>query len=288
LDELLRTLDLAIFSTWAPASELSLLNESAPGKKIPVSPPLMTVLALSKTLHTETREAFDITIGPLVNLWGFGPQVVTSGLPNAAAVEQQLHNLGMQDLILDQTDNTVLKHKTLTLDLSAIAKGYAVDVVADLLVQKGYSSFLVEIGGEIRARGLRPDQKPWVIAIESPLADSRIPYGAIANHGEAIAIAGSGDYRNFREIDGAVYSHEIDPRNGYPIAHNLAAVTVIADSAARADAWATALMVLGAEEGKALADSEKLAAYFIMRDGTALEHSYTEAFARFLYPQQGI
>jgi FAD:protein FMN transferase len=283
LNELLHTLDVEIFSTWTPNSELSLLNASPPDREIPVSPALMTVLSMSKTLHAETNQAFDITIGPLVNLWGFGPQPVPAQLPDAAAVEQQLHQLGMQDLMLDQADSTVLKHKALTLDLSAIAKGYAVDVVADLLIQKGYQSFIVEIGGEIRTQGLRPDHKPWVIAIESPVVGSRVPYDAIANYGEPIAVAGSGDYRNFRDINGTVYSHEIDPRTGYPIAHNLAAVTVIADSAARADAWATALMVLGAEEGRALADSENVAAYFIMRDGTALEHTHTAAFTRFLY-----
>lgn len=285
LDDLLRTLDVKIFSTWAAESELSRLNASPPAAAIEVSPPLMTVLALAKDLHAQTHQAFDITIGPLVNLWGFGPQPATPGLPDSAAIAQQKRKLGMADLILDQTNNTVLKHKELTLDLSAIAKGYAVDMVANLLEQQGYESFLVEIGGEIRAQGLRPDQKPWVIAIETPVADARVPYAALANYSEAIAVAGSGDYRNFREIDGVSYSHEIDPRTGYPIAHDLAAVTVITDSAATADAWATALMVLGPEQGKALADSENLAAYFIMRRGTLLEHTYTAAFARFLYPE---
>jgi thiamine biosynthesis lipoprotein len=288
LDALLGRLDVEVFSTWAENSELSRLNASMPGKKQTVSPPLMAVLAMAKDLYAETNHVFDITIGPLVNLWGFGPQPASGEVPDAAAIERQLQKLGMADLILDQTDSAVLKRKALTLDLSGIAKGYAVDAAASLLLQKGYTSFLVEIGGEIRTQGLRPDQKPWVIAIEAPVADSRIAYDAVANYGEAIAIAGSGDYRNFHEIDGTVYSHEIDPRTGYPIAHNLAAVTVIADTAARADAWATALMVLGPEEGKALADSENLAAYFIMRDGTALEHTYTAAFVRFLYPKQGI
>lgn len=288
LDELLHTLDVKIFSTWVQDSELSRLNVSMPGQQIAVSPPLMAVLALSQTLHTQTRQAFDITIGPLVNLWGFGPYAAAAELPAAAVIEEHRQQMGMADLILDQADNTVLKRKPLTLDLSAIAKGYAVDAAASLLLQKGYDSFLVEIGGEIRAQGLRPDLKPWVIAIETPVADARIAYDALANYGEPIAVAGSGVYRNFREIDGTLYSHEIDPRTGYPVAHDLAAVTVIADSAARADAWATALMVLGPEEGKALADSENLAAYFIMRDGTALAHTYTAAFARFLYPGQGI
>ena len=288
LDALLKRLDVEVFSTWTENSELSRLNASAPGEALAVSPPLMAVLVMAKVLYAETGHAFDITIGPLVNLWGFGPQPTLPEVPDAAVIEQQLQKLGMADLILDQVNNTVLKRKAVSLDLSAIAKGYAVDAAANLLMQEGYTSFLVEIGGEIRAQGLRPDQKPWVIAIEAPIADSRDAYDALANYGKAIAVAGSGDYRNFRMIDGTRYSHEIDPRTGYPITHNLAAVTVIADSAAQADAWATALMVLGPDEGKALADSENLAAYFIMRNGTALEHTHTAAFARFLYPKQGI
>lgn len=288
LEALLRHLDLDVYSTWASQSELSRLNLTPPGNTLDISPELMTVLAISKTLHVATGGAFDITIGPLVNLWGFGPVDVPSSLPDVQAVERSRQLLGMSDLILDEAGLTVMKQKPLTLDLSAIAKGYAVDEAASVLVQNNYTSFLVEIGGEIRASGLRPDGKPWIIAIESPLADSRVAYSVIANYGEPIAVAGSGDYRNFRDIGGTSYSHEIDPRTGYPIAHDLASVTVIADSTAKADAWATALMVLGPEEGKALADGENLAAYFIMRDGAALEHTYTAAFARFFYPRQGI
>ncbi len=288
LRALLLHLDEDVYSTWAPQSELSRLNRSPPGQNIGISSELMSVLSMSKTLHVATGGAFDITIGTLVNLWGFGPVNAQAAIPDGAAIESGRQDLGISALALDEQGMTVLKQKSLTLDLSAIAKGYAVDRAAGLLAQSGYMSYLVEIGGEIRARGLRPDGQPWLIAIEAPLANSRIAYAAIANYGEAIAVAGSGDYRNFREIGGTRYSHEIDPRTGYPIAHDLAAVTVIADSAARADAWSTALMVLGPKEGKALADSENLAAYFIMRDGAALEHIYTAAFARFLYPRQGI
>jgi FAD:protein FMN transferase len=288
LEQLLRHLDVDVYSTWVEDSELGRLNTSPPGQAVEVSPELMAVLAMAKKLHLETSEAFDITIGPLVNMWGFGPQSAPATRPAAAAIEQNRQKLGMADLLLDETNRTVLKQKPLELDLSAIAKGYAVDAAANLLVQKGYAAFLVEIGGEIRVQGLRPDHKPWVIAIEAPRADARVAYDALANYGETIAVAGSGDYRNFREIDGKVYSHEIDPRTGYPVSHNLAAVTVVADSAASADAWATALMVLGPYEGKALADSENLAAYFIMRSGAGLEHTYTAAFARYLYPKQGI
>ncbi|MES2627000.1 MAG: FAD:protein FMN transferase [Pseudomonadota bacterium] len=288
IEGLLRHLDLDVYSTWAAESELSRLNTSPPESTFIVSSELMTVLVMAKTLHGKTEGAFDITIGPLVNLWGFGPQDIQDGLPDTAAIELNRRKMGMADLVLDEKNLTVLKRKPLTLDLSAIAKGFAVDKAAALLMQKGFNSFLVEIGGEIFASGLRPDGKPWVIAIESPLHDSRSAYDAFANFGEAIGVAGSGDYRNFREIDGTLYSHEIDPRTGYPISHNLSAVTVIAESTAEADAWATALMVLGPEAGKTLADSENLAAYFIMRNGVAFEHTYTAAFARFLYPKQGI
>ncbi len=297
IETLLHHLDREVFSTYTADSELSQLNASPNGSSVVVSAELMTVLLLAKNLHELTTGVFDITIGSLVNLWGFGPTAVT-GLPASSEIHFAKAQLGMADLILDEGKSTVFKNKMLTLDLSAIAKGYATDEVAEALITAGFYSFLVEIGGEIRVQGLRPDHTAWVIAIETPLNDQRLPYAALVNLGEPIGIAGSGDYRNFREIKGKRYSHEIDPRTGYPIDNNLAAVTVISANAATADAWATALMVLGAEQGKALAESENVAAYFITRDNfplaqvkteqAALHHTYTSAFELYLYPISGI
>lgn len=283
IDDLLTRLDRAVFSTWAPDSELSRLNASAPGIAHAVSSDLLAVLALAQDIHARSRGAFDISIGPLVNLWGFGPQPVDS-IPDAQAINDARAQTGLDALHVDLAAGTVTFTKTLTLDLSGIAKGYAVDKVAELLHARGFTDFLVEIGGELRLQGRGPDGDGWEIAIERPQSGMPEAYARIGSAGDAIALAGSGDYRNFREVDGARYSHEIDPRSGRPVTHALASVTVISDTAASADAWATALMVLGPEEGRAVADSEGLAAYFIMRAPGGFDHAQTAPFARYVRP----
>jgi thiamine biosynthesis lipoprotein len=281
LKALLAHLDRAVFSTWNPDSELSRLNRSPLGVAQPVSAELLAVLQLAQEIHGKSRNSFDVSVGPLVNLWGFGPEPF-AGIPDAASIATARARLGLDALQLDPGAGTVTRHKDLQLDLSGIAKGYAVDRVAELLLAQGYASFLVEIGGEIRLQGLRPDGSPWIVAVERPQSGMREVYARVSSRGAALALAGSGDYRNFRDVGGRRYSHEIDPRTGYPVAHQLAAVTVISSSAAHADAWATALMVLGPEEGMVVADSEELAAYFIMHAPDGLTHKQTAAFERFL------
>ncbi|HEY0963994.1 MAG TPA: FAD:protein FMN transferase [Pseudomonadales bacterium] len=281
--DLLAQLDRAVFSTWTPDSELSKLNASAPGVAHSVSRSMLAVLALAQDIHARSRGAFDISIGPLVNLWGFGPRAV-DGIPGEQAIADAQARTGLGALLVDRVAGTVTYEKTLTLDLSGIAKGYAVDAVADLLLAQGFTDFLVEIGGELRLQGHAADGSNWVVAIERPQGGMPEAFARIDSGGEAIALAGSGDYRNFREVDGKRYSHEIDPRTGMPVTHALASVTVISDTAAEADAWATALMVLGPEEGRDVADSEGLAAYFIMRAPAGFDHAYTAAFARFAQP----
>lgn len=283
ISALLTRLDRAVFSTWTPDSELSRLNASAPGAAHAVSPDLLAVLALAQDIHARSRGAFDISVGPLVNLWGFGPDPA-SGIPHAQAIENARAQTGLAALHIDHTAGTATYAKPLTLDLSGIAKGYAVDKVAELLLARGFTDFLVEVGGELRLQGHGPGGDAWNIAIERPQSGMPEPYARIDSAGEAIALAGSGDYRNFREVDGTRYSHEIDPRSGRPGTHALASVTVISDTAASADAWATALMVLGPDEGRAVADSEGLAAYFIMRAPTGFDHAQTAAFARYVRP----
>jgi thiamine biosynthesis lipoprotein len=217
----------------------------------------------------------------LVNLWGFGPQPA-GAIPDAAAIAAAQARLGLNALHIDRSAGTVTFDKALTLDLSGIAKGYAVDAVAGLLQDLGFASFLVEIGGELRLQGARPDGRSWIVAVERPQGGMPEAFTRLDLHGKAAGLAGSGDYRNYREVDGRRYSHEIDPRTGRPVAHTLASVTVLATTAAAADAWATALMVLGPDEGRAVADSEGLAAYFILRGPNGFEPAYTAAFARYL------
>jgi thiamine biosynthesis lipoprotein len=278
---LLQHLDRAVFSTWSAESELTRLNHSEPLVAHSASPEMLDVLLLAQTIYARSRHTFDVSVGPLVNLWGFGPEPV-DGVPDAAAIAQARAGLGLEALHIDRAARTVTFERPLTLDLSGIAKGYAVDAVAGLLQELGFESFLVEIGGELRLQGRRPDDENWTVAVERPQSGMPDVYTRIDTRGEALGLAGSGDYRNYREVNGRRYSHEIDPRTGAPVTHTLASVTVISDTAAAADAWATALMVLGPEEGRAVADSEGLAAYFIMRAPDGFEQAYTAAFARYL------
>lgn len=281
---LLARLDRDVFSTWAPESELSRLNAGRPGTPHAVSADLLAVLQLAQDIHARSRGAFDVTVGPLVNLWGFGPRAAAD-IPDARAIAAARAQTGFDALHVDHTAGTVAFAKPLTLDLSGIAKGYAVDRVAELLLARGFTDFLVEIGGELRLQGRAADGEGWNVAIERPEPGKPAVYTRIDSMGDAIALAGSGDYRNYRERKGRRYSHEIDPRTGMPVAHSLASVTVISDTAASADAWATALMALGPAEGRAVADSEGLAAYFIMRAPDGFDHAYTAAFARYLQPK---
>ncbi len=278
---LLEHLDRSVFSTWSEDSELTRLNHSEPNVAQKVSPEILEVLLLAQAIHQKSRNTFDVSIGPLVNLWGFGPEQA-SGIPDAAAIAVAKAQLGLGGLVLDAAASTVTFTRPLTLDLSSIAEGYAADAVATLLLEQGYTSFLVEVGGELRLQGLRPDGKGWALAVERPHEGAREVYAGIDSRGETLAVSTSGDYRNVRDVEGKRFSHIIDPRSGMPVTHGLASVTVIGDTAAAADAWSTALMVLGPEEGQEVAVSEGLAAYFIMRAPAGFEHAYTGAFARYL------
>ena len=250
-------------STYDPASELSQFNAADGGQWIALSTELAQVLEIARVVHEQSAGAFDVTIGPLVNLWGFGPTSAPTSLPTPAAVSARLAYTG-----IDQIDVRVeplawrKTHSDVYVDLSAIAKGYAVDRISDLLRQQGVDDFMVEIGGEIRVSGRRVDGGLWHIGLDKPTVD----IAEIARVIEVtdIAMASSGNYRNFRVIDGQRYGHTIDPRNGYPLRHDLAAVTVLHESAAWADAWATALLVLGPVRGVEVAEEHRLGALFTM------------------------
>ena len=282
---LLQLLDRGIFSTWTPDSELSRLNADDSGESLRVSPALFTVLQAARDIHARSGGAFDASIAPLVELWGFGPKRAV-GEPDSKAIAAARSRLGMQELLLDTRARTVRKPARLQLDLSGIAKGYAVDRVAELLLEHGAQHFLVEVGGELRLQGQRADGRSWRVAIESPDPLQRSVHVVLDSHAEPLALAGSGDYRNFRLVDGVHQSHELDPVLGRPLQHDLAAVTVLADTAMAADAWATALMVLGPEAGVETAVRLELAAYFIIRDGDGWTSLHTGDFARYLVSDQ--
>lgn len=246
-------------------SELSRLNNENSEGWIDVSPELMQVLRVSREISTLSGGAFDITVAPLVELWGFGKTATNDTVPEAAQIEALLLRVGMDHLELsDEEDRVRKRDPALTLNLSAVAKGFAVDAVAELLEELGISRYLVEIGGEVRVLGPKPNGEDWRIAIESPHGLREV-YGVLPISQGGLAT--SGDYRNYFEQDGKRYSHTLDPRTGYPISHALASVSVLAEDTARADAWATALMVLGPEAGQALTEEKQLSVFMIIKQG---------------------
>jgi len=253
-----------LMSTWKEDSELSRLNRWDQPEPFDVSPLTMAVLMRAEQVWQETSGSFDVTVFPLVKLWGFG------GAEPAEQVAEQVwldvqHNVGQQHVTLDHQAPSVTKAVPgLTVDLSAIAKGYAVDRVALAVSRLGYDDHMVEVGGEVRATGHNRLKRPWRIAVEKPDTMSRTTETAVAL--SDLSMATSGDYRNFREVDGKRVSHIIDPRTARPAEHALASATVLHRECAFADAYATAMMVLGPDAGLALAEQLKLPVLLLVRD----------------------
>ncbi len=269
----------AQMSTYLDDSELSLFNASESVEWQQVSADLCKKIEASQALSRLTDGAFDITVGPLVNLWGFGPGELIDEPPGDDAIATLLEVTGYENLHTDCYRYLVRKDLPgLMLDLSAIGKGFAADQVGLLLASIGYENFLVEVGGELIVRGQNAKGEPWAIGIEAPLPNQRRPHTVVKLTN--VGMATSGDYRNFFEADGKIYSHTIDTRTGRPVTHTLASVTVVDELAARADALATALLVMGPEEGMAFAEREQLAVLMLIRTKDGIEERQTAAFAK--------
>lgn len=276
LAELLISLN-RIFSTYEADSELSRLNRNVSLEWIGVSEPLFVVLRAAVEVAEASRGAFDVTVGPLVNLWGFGPEGKSRQIPEGGDVARELNRVGMDKFSLRADPYAVRKRvPDVYIDLSAIAKGYAVDRLAEFLEQRGLNDYLVDIGGELRAAGRNSEGRKWRIGIEDPRTGGRDIMRALPLSGRAMAT--SGNYRNFFEIDGVRYGHTIDPRTGAPARHTLAAVTVVHDSTMIADAWATAFMSLGLEAGRRIAEERSLAVQFVIRTEQRSEIVMSAAF----------
>lgn len=267
-------------STYLPDSELSRLNASRDTGWVAVSPELLAVVQEAQRVSVLTGGAFDVTVGPVVNLWGFGPGRRVEQVPTDAEVEAARARVGFQYLHTRASPPALKKDRPdLYLDLSAIAKGYAVDRVAEHLEAQGLRDYLVEVGGEVRGRGRNARGTPWKVAVERPSPGEREIYGVIDVDG--VGVATSGDYRNFFERGGRRYSHTMDPATGWPVTHPLTSVTVLSETAMTADGLATGLTVLGPEAGLALADREGIAALFIVRQGERLERRASRALGRY-------
>jgi thiamine biosynthesis lipoprotein len=269
-------------STYLSDSELSRFNASESVDWFEVSPELCHAVEAARVVSEFTGGAFDVTVGPLVNLWGFGPAESTYEPPGNDVITAAMQDVGYTKLHVDCAKPALRKETPgIYVDLSAFAKGYAVDEVAQLLDARTLLDYLVEIGGEMRLRGMNARSEPWAIAIETPDRAERSVQTVV--HLTDSSMATSGDYRNFFEHEGRFYTHTIDPRTGYPVTHNGASVTVVAESAAFADAAATALLVLGPDTGMKLAEDERIAAYFLLRlDGDFEERMSSHFTARVL------
>ena len=247
-------------STWNPDSDLMRLNRAPENESIEVPAQLAHVLTLGLNIGRASGGAFDIGMGDAVRAWGFGSDAASSpGIE--AALKRSRHPA--YDLI-EIEGNRVLKRQAITIDLNGIAKGWGVDRLAETLVNHGIHSGLVGIDGEMRAMGLRPDGEPWAIAVEAPETDCRKPHSLLSLRDAAVAT--SGDYRHWVTVQGHRLSHTMDPKRGAPLTSSPASVSVVAPTCAEADAWATALMVLGPSTGSALVSRENLSALFLMRD----------------------
>lgn len=237
-------------------SEVSLINQAQAGKKIKLSPDMRNVLQAAAKIYQQTDGAFDPSLGKLIDLWGFGASSSVS--PDDKVVKKVLQSTGFNKFKFTPDYQYVTKSKKdLFLNLSGIAKGYGVDAIASLLKNEGYNNFIVEIGGEIKAEGYRNEVKEaWVVGINKPSALSHENVMAVSLSN--IAVATSGNYRNFYEVDGQKYGHTISPVTGYPVITDVLSASVFNDSCMKADAYATAIVVMGVEKGLAFANKHKL------------------------------
>jgi FAD:protein FMN transferase len=264
-------------STYQKDSELSLFNQNTSTDWLAVSPELYMVMKESLKTSQLSNGLFDVTVGPLVNLWGFGPEEMSANPPDETVIKEKMNQIGYHRLKLKDDGLFVKKDiPELYVDLSGIAKGYGVDQVAELLERLGIMDYMVEIGGEIRVKGKNYQGKPWQIAVEKPTTEKRMIEKILAITDTGMAT--SGDYRNYFEVEGVRFSHTIDPRIGRPINHKLASVTVLSPTSMEADGLATAFMVMGPEDGYKFAEQNRIPAFFIIKSDKGFDEMMSSAF----------
>ncbi|WP_394147571.1 FAD:protein FMN transferase [Shewanella atlantica] len=266
-------------STYRPDSELSRFNRMSHEETVTISKDTASVIAEGIHLYKVTGGALDITLGPLVNLWGFGPDKRPTKLPSEASIAEAKAKTGIEYLHLDGTKLSKT-NPDLYVDLSSIAKGFGVDIVAAVLDKYRVPGYLVEVGGELSVFGQKMDGSPWRVAIEQPDVDNR-EIQQVITPGD-MAVATSGDYRNYYEEEGRQFSHLIDPRDGFPIDHRLASVTVLHKQSMVADGYATAMMVMGTQASLELAKQEGLAIMLIEKQDDGFKVLYSDAFKPFV------
>ncbi|MBS7661232.1 FAD:protein FMN transferase [Pseudomonas lalucatii] len=263
-------------STYRDDSLISRFNRAPAGSCMAMPAEMLQLVSVGQALAQESGGAFDLTLEPLLNLWGFGPQARVERLPTAEQLAEARSRTGHRHLRID--GERLCKDVDLQLDLNSIAAGYTVDRIVARLVELGVTRYLVDVTGELKAAGRKPGGDAWRIAIEAPRDDERVAQRVLELDGYGIST--SGDYRNYFEENGTRYSHTLDPQTGAPIGHKLASVTVADPSTLRADGLSTLLMVLGPARGLAYAERAGIAAFFVIRDGERFVTQTSGAFER--------
>lgn len=259
--------DDRLLSTWKDDSALMQFNHSTSTAPWPVDAAMADIVTLSLRIGHKMQDAMDITVGPLVNLWGFGPDKQPVATPDAAQIAAARARTGLQHLrVINAADSQWLQKDIpdLFVDLSTVGEGYAADHLAQLMARNGISRYLVSVGGALASRGMNAEGKPWRVAIQKPTDRENAVQAVVDINGHGISTSGS--YRNYYELDGKRLSHVIDPATGRPITHKLVSATVIAPTALEADTWDTGFMVLGPEKAREVALAQGLAVYLISKE----------------------
>ncbi|VGF74964.1 FAD:protein FMN transferase ApbE [Klebsiella quasipneumoniae] len=275
--------DDRLLSTWKNDSALMRFNHAADTRPWPVSEAMADIVTLSLRIGAKTHGAMDITVGPLVNLWGFGPDKQPVATPDAQAIAAAKARTGLQHMqVINQSGRQFLQKDIpdLFVDLSTVGEGYAADHLARLMEQEGISRYLVSVGGALVSRGMNGEGKPWRVAIQKPTDQENAVQAIVDINGHGISTSGS--YRNYYELDGKRISHVIDPQTGQPVTHKLVSVTVIAPTALEADGWDTGLMVLGPEKAQQVVREQGLAVYMIVKEGEGFKTWMSPQFRTFL------
>ncbi|CNC23490.1 FAD:protein FMN transferase ApbE [Yersinia alsatica] len=274
-------------STYRQTSVLSRFNQYRGSEPQPIPRGMADIILLAQRIGRDTDGAMNITVGPLVNLWGFGPEKQPTQIPTQDQIDSARQQVGLQHLTLISDNRGEWLQKDLPdlyVDLSTMGEGYGVDLLVNLMMRKGITNYLVSVGGAVSSRGVNGQGQPWRVAIQKPTDQENAVQALVDLQGYSISTSGS--YRNYFEQGGQRYSHVLDPATGRPINHRLVSATVIATTALEADGWDTGLMVLGTEKALRLAESKGLAVYLITKTDQGFTAVMTPQFKAFLVPDQ--
>lgn len=265
----------AKLSNYRDDSEISRINANKSADWLPVSPEIAELIGIAKAVHAQSGGCYDLTVKPVFDLWGFSRHEMK--IPEQTDIDRTLKHVGLDKVSLDAANSRIRKQDPeVAIDLSSIAQGYTVGVVAKLLETRGIQNYLAEIGGEMKVKGRKANGQEWKIAVEKPTPFDREVQKILSIHQEnGTAVMTSGTYRNFFEQGGQVYSHIIDPKTGGPVTHRLLSVTVLHDDPTWADAWSTALLCLGEKTGFDAAESAGLRALFIYGEDGQLKERFS-------------